>query len=386
MISVNKINKHKGSIILAVLSMATLSSIALFTMMFSIKSLSRTLTLESVQNNAQQLLLIENNKTISNYIQNPALSDVSNSSQIIAGGIEYTYRQYPGSIQDLKVPLPGFSLNSNYASRLVKFKSQVSRENIQSPTLHTGIACVDVINEELNSNVMDLYELEYTVPKTNAISYDFNSITGEIWRNTATTSKLIMDFDFESYQHFSRADFAMLKVSNKIKFALIFAVTETATPGLNNQNNLYVLFDKIAFDQPFFPPLSKDKLITLTSDYSPTGDEDGFIVPLSIEPIQLSAITTIHNTIIFIKQLKQVDPLTSLTTQQNTTLYQINFGPDSNQTSSSVVKTRLLSVTKKSAKLKTTLVNQTEILLSSESESHLLRFPIQCKQVYQYEE
>ena len=377
-------NKYSnGSVILAILSMATLSSMVMLTMMFSIKSLNKTLAMEELQNNAQQTLSRENNKTILNYVLNPErLTDsTSSSSTILADGIEYTYRQYSSTKRDLNWPIPGFSLKSNYASTFINFKSQITMNIIQTPTLTTGISCIDVSNDTLNRIPERKYSLALDDQLIDSIHYEFNSDTGEIRKMSATSSRLIMDIDFGSNQTFSRADFAAVKTAGRTKLAVIFAVINSKNTSHSQENRLYVLFDEIVSYQNFTVPLSSNELINLTNEYVPTGNENGFVLTLNPGELVLSAITTVDHQIFFITQRLEFSAQIQKAAYKNK-LYLIDLASENNQ----IIQTRLLPESTQLLELTTHLSDQSQILIGTQINPALLTSPVSCRQVFQYEE
>lgn len=370
-----------GSVILAILSMATLSGIALLMIMFSLKSLNKNLTLTDLQSRAQQVLNHEHLKSISNYLAHPNQGEATGSSTILADGVEYTYIQYPHTIRLLNWPLPGFSLQSNYASTYAGFKSQITMDIIQTPILSTGISCINLKSDRLNRNPQRHYALSFNHQLIDTIYYDFNSDIGEIRKSTATNSVLLMDLDFESQQSFSRVDFAEIRVSDTTRLAVIFAVTNSRNTTPSPQNKLYVLFDDLLTGQQFTAPLMSNELITITEDYLPTGHEKGFILPLNPGKLDLSAITTVNHQIVFITQWPQIIGQTLDQTYKNE-YYQINMAPAQSQT----IQTRTLPDSNQLLQLTTHLVNQSGIVIGSQITPFLAGFAVNCRQVLEHEE
>lgn len=374
-------NKQDGSIILAIIAMATLGSIAMLTTMSSIKSLNKILAMEKLQDNAQQTLSLENSKTISDYLLNPGQHITSGSSTLLADGVEYTYRQDAGTKQKLNWPMPGFSLNSNYISNFIILKSQISMSIIKTPILTTGISCIEVSNKALKTTPERHYTLVAGNRVIESIKYDFNPDTGDIWKITDSGSKRLLDIDIMSNQTFSRADFAVLQSPGKTKLAIIFAVVNSQNTGHAQQNRLYILFDEIYSYEHLTKPITSNELIILTGEYMPTGDENGFIVTLKPGQMELSAITTVDHRIIFVTQHLQLNAQTPRQTYLNE-LYQIDLAAAGHR----VIQTRLLGDSTSLLELNTRFVNESNILIGTQLNPVLIASPVRCKQVFQHEE
>ena len=278
-------------------------------------------------------------------------------------------------------PLPGYSIESNYASRLIQFKSQVIANNIQTAKLLTALSCIDVTAGRLNKLPQENYKLPFGHPDMDSIQYEFDNISGKLWKSTATSSNLIIDLNFEADQNFSRADFAIISVSGTNISTIIFAVTHSKSNPTAAPNKLYILFDDLHSGHNGSKPIAVNDLVELNNNREITGNESGFFITLAAGKLDLSAITTINDQIVFITQSRQANSNPQLHIYKNL-LYQINLTLAGKQ----LVQTRTLADSSQLFQLKTQLANQNTIVVGTELTPLLVSFPLRCRQVYQYEE
>ena len=375
-------NTQFGSVMLAVLAMGTLSSVALLTMMFSISSMKKNLTLAEIQDEAKQVLINESSKYMSNYLPDQDPNNHVRMYQLTENGIDYSYRQNPDIVRVIDWPMPGYSFNSNYKTKLVSFESQIKNNVVQTPLMFTGWQCTEVSSAVLSTEP----QLRYTLGNNDnsfgygAIDYEFHQDTGRILRTSNAGTQLLADMDFETGQRFSRADFTTTSNNEKLKIVMTFAVTRSDFTTPDQSNALYILFDETNLDLQHSRPILINELAKITSDYKRSGHERGLILHLDPGQLILSAITTVSGQTIFITQSMNIDYQTGQYVYKNK-LYQINLSPAADP----VLFYRSLVDSKQLLNLKTNLTNHNLIVINTQSQPSLLSIPATCRVVFKYE-
>lgn len=369
-----------GSAILAVLSMTTLSSIAMLVMMLSIKSHSKTLAMEKIQIRAADILYQEHEKSMISFYRDRVPSHTAIKRTVDAGGIAYTYLRYPDITKMIDRPIHGFSLQSNYASVLTSISSQLSMEIIQTPVFTSGLYCVSVRNGILNSIPQARYSLSHMDRLVNSMDYLFDSATGIIRKVTAAYSNTLIDLEFNSNQSFSRADFISMRKAGMTKIAVVFAVTNPSNSDDSLSNRLFILFDDINSAPNSANSISREDLIELENDYRSTGHEPGFTFTLQPGQLAISAITTVNEQIVFITQRLRLSDHSREQTYSNT-IYLIDLAPAAKQ----VIDTRKLPDSSQRLELMTGLADGAEFSIGTPARPSMLTFPLPCKQIFRYE-
>lgn len=379
--TIRLMNQH-GSVLLTVLSMTTIGSIALIATMFALKSLTKNLALSDLRQTANQILASETRRYTSAYLPGQASNSTVLSRVITRSGINYTYRQTPDVIRDFNWPMPGFSINSNYHTRLIHFSSQVRNSVIQTPQLFTGWKCTRIRQGLLSREPQRNYLLGGSTSdhRIGFIEYDFNSQTGQIHRSTQSKSSLLIGLDTDSGQIFSRADFASGHIRGNHKLIIVFAVTNAGQSVSNRSNMFYVLFDAIGLGEDHSESLSPNELVKIDGNYELTGHESGLTLELGTGHLLLSAISIMAGQVVFITQKIETHPDSGKHFFKNT-LYQLNLKLNSGK----IAKHRMLEYSTERIELETRLSKDNDLIISTQRDPRLIEIPVNCRGVYQYE-
>ncbi len=311
-------HKQYGSVMLILLIIIALTAMTSVVILQTNTLLKKQINFANLLHHANQLLIQSIETKITNFSTGINLDDLprSETTSHKIGNQNFTGKHYISSILTTTIPLAGYSLNSRYQTNVFELNTTITGSSVKTAKQHIGLGCLGINGNIISNQVEAFYSLDLDQNTDADITYQFDSANGKIWKIRSGT-ELLIDFDLNSSQSFSRPDFVVINSGTTSKMAIVFVIQNTSTVSAAANNTLYILFDSSLVTAQVALPLTNTELIDLQTHPVFNTMNAGYFLSLDHGQLISSAITTIDRHIYFATQAAVVNPVSGLNEYAN---------------------------------------------------------------------